>query len=862
VLRQWFAMSCVVTGALASGQADTASNVVQYMHDAVGNIVAIQRVNPAPIALAGFSPAGGPAGTTVTITGTGFSATAAINLVAFNGVAAPVVAASITALTVMVPAGASTGKVAVTVAGNTAASAQDFIVAAAGAPTIASFTPASGGAGTVVLVSGTNFNPVAGATTARLNQSAPPTSAVTTTSLSFAVPSGTGSGKILVATPAGSFASVTDFVVPPAGIAAADVLATTHLTTGGPARTIGLYATNKYGLVLFDGAAGGWMSLHIDNFTITPASSTIAYTVYKPDNTQFASGTLTAANLSIHLPAFPMDGTYSLMLRTGLSQVSLDARAETNRVVPTDGPPLDFARGPGQSTRVLIAGVAGEQKAFMVAGLSTNPANGILDVQLMLPNGSTLRRANAVGLGTTTPLAPFTLTGTYAALLSPPAGTTQSAYKVALLRGTTFAVDGPPADVSIANPGEAARLTFDGAAGDNLGLGISGVALVPAASASTSVAAYKPDGSLLASTVCKADGTSCAANLQSLPVTGSYTVIVQPVSGATGSQRLWLSRDVGGTLVSGAPLAVTLPRPGQNARLAFAGMAGALVALQVRGVATTPAGQGLLVVVNQPNNSLIAYTHLGGAGQTLVVPPLPVTGTYTVVIEPEPAAMAGATATMEVLLDPGRPLEVDGPVQNIAIDVAGGSARLVFPGVAGQNLGLGISDLFLNPGGSATLSIYKPDGSQLGSYMCSASCGATLLNLPSTGTYGVVVRPTAVATGAMNVAVSSDLIGTLTVDGSPLALNSDRPGRNARLAFAGLAGQLLRVTWSGVTPFAGYSLLTVISPAGAELGRGTVLSNGTGAYDIPTLPATGNYTLFIDPPLAATLNATLRVFHR
>jgi len=90
-------------------------------------------------------------------------------------------------------------------------------------------------------------------------------------------------------------------------------------------------------------------------------------------------------------------------------------------------------------------------------------------------------------------------------------------------------------------------------------------------------------------------------------------------------------------------------------------MAGALVALQVRGVATTPAGQGLLVVVNQPNNSLIAYTHLGGAGQTLVVPPLPVTGTYTVVIEPEPAAMAGATATMEVLLDPGRPLEVDGP---------------------------------------------------------------------------------------------------------------------------------------------------------------------------------------------------------
>jgi len=862
VLRQWFAISCFVAGALVSGRADTASNVVQYTYDAVGNVVAIQRLNPAPIALVGLSPTGGPTGTTVTLTGSGFSATAAVNLVSFNGVAALVTAASITTLTVTVPAGASTGKVAVTVGGNTAASAQDFIVAAAGAPTIASFAPASGGAGTVVMVSGSNFNPIAGATTARLNQSAAPASAVTTTSLSFAVPSGTGSGKILVATPAGSVASMTDFVVPPAGIAAADVLATTHLTIDGPARTIGLYATNKYGLVLFDGTAGGWMSVHVDNFTITPSSSTIAYTVYKPDNTQFTSGTLTAANLSIHLPAFPMDGTYSLLLRSGLSQVSLDARAETNRFVPTDGPPLDFVRGSGQSTRVLIAGVAGEQKAFMVAGLSTNPANGILDVQLMLPNGSTFRRANAVGLGTTTALAPFALTGTYTALLLPPAGTTQAAYKVALLRGTAFPVDGPPADVSIANPGEAARLTFNGTAGDNLGLGISGVTLVPAASASTSVAAYKPDGSLLASTICKADGTSCAANLQNLPVTGSYTVIVQPVSGATGSQRLWLSRDVGGTLITGAPLAVTLPRPGHNARLTFAGTAGALFALQVRGVATTPAGQGLLVVVNQPNNSLIAYTHLGGAGQTLVVPPLPVTGTYTVVIEPEPAALAGATATMEVLLDPGRPLEVDGPVENIGIAVAGGSARLVFTGVAGQNLGLGISDLFLNPGGSATLSIYKPDGAQLGSYTCSASCGATLLNLPSTGTYGVVVRPTAASTGAMNVAVSTDLAGTLTADGSPLALNSDRAGRNARLAFAGVAGQLLRVSWSGVTPFAGYSLLTVISPSGAEFGRGTVLSDGTGTYDIPALPASGNYTLFIDPPLAATLNVTVRIFPR
>ena len=314
------------------------------------------------------------------------------NTVSFNTMAAVVTAASPTSLTVTVPAGASTGKVAVTVAGNTIVSAQDFVVTTAGAPTIASFAPQAGAAGTVVSVSGTNFDPAAGATTVKLNQNPAVASSVTPSTLAFAVPAGTGSGKIRVATPGGSGVSTADFIVPPGGIAAADILATTRLAADGPAQGIGLYATNKYGLVLFDGAAGAWMSLHVANFTITPASATIAYTIYKPDNAQLASGTLSGTSLSIHLPPLPMDGTYSLLLRTGLAQVSLDAKIETNRFVPTDAAPLDFARSAGQSTRALIAGVAGEQKAFMVSGLVTTPANSWLDITIALPNGSTFRR--------------------------------------------------------------------------------------------------------------------------------------------------------------------------------------------------------------------------------------------------------------------------------------------------------------------------------------------------------------------------------------------------------------------------------------------------------------------------------------
>jgi len=75
-----------------------------------------------------FSPASGPIGTTVTITGTNFDVTPANNTVAFNGTTAVVTASTTTSITTTVPAGATTGKISVTVGGNTATSITDFTV--------------------------------------------------------------------------------------------------------------------------------------------------------------------------------------------------------------------------------------------------------------------------------------------------------------------------------------------------------------------------------------------------------------------------------------------------------------------------------------------------------------------------------------------------------------------------------------------------------------------------------------------------------------------------------------------------------------------------------------------------------------
>ena len=79
------------------------------------------------------------------------------------------------------------------------------------------------------------------------------------------------------------------------------------------------------------------------------------------------------------MPQLPSAGTYAVLLGTGSAQVSLDARLETNRAIPADGTALAIARTAGQTTRALIAAVAGEQKALTISRFATTPAGSNLE---------------------------------------------------------------------------------------------------------------------------------------------------------------------------------------------------------------------------------------------------------------------------------------------------------------------------------------------------------------------------------------------------------------------------------------------------------------------------------------------------
>ncbi|MFD2718360.1 IPT/TIG domain-containing protein [Hymenobacter monticola] len=158
-----------------------------------------------------LSPAQGRAGTLVTLSGQRFAATAAANTVRFNGVAAPVLSATATTLTVRVPAGASTGPVQVVTGEGAGRSAQAFTVYQA--PTLAPLAPAEGVPGAVVTITGTAFSAVAAQDTVRFNGLLATVQQATATTLRVVVPMSATTGKIQVNTLGGQVQSTQDFVV-------------------------------------------------------------------------------------------------------------------------------------------------------------------------------------------------------------------------------------------------------------------------------------------------------------------------------------------------------------------------------------------------------------------------------------------------------------------------------------------------------------------------------------------------------------------------------------------------------------------------------------------------------------------------
>ncbi len=163
--------------------------------------------NLTPPKITKFTPPSGTPGTTVTITGSHLSGA---TKVAIHGETATISSDSATTIKVLVPVGATTGKIKVTTPDGTATSVAIFTALKAIVPTITKFTPTSGNVGSVVTITGTNLY---GATWVTFDGIKGTVTSDSTTTIKVTVPTGAKTGKIKVTTAGGSVTSSASFTV-------------------------------------------------------------------------------------------------------------------------------------------------------------------------------------------------------------------------------------------------------------------------------------------------------------------------------------------------------------------------------------------------------------------------------------------------------------------------------------------------------------------------------------------------------------------------------------------------------------------------------------------------------------------------
>lgn len=739
------------------GVTDESGTTAAYRYDAVGNITSIARFAPNAPAVIGFSPASGAVGRTVTLAGSGFSPTANQNTVRFNQTVATVLSATSTRLVTSVPAGASTGLISVTGPAGSAASHSPFVVTAVHAPIISGFSPTIGPPGTAITISGQHFDPTVFNNNVTLNGRTAGVSGATAASLVAQVPPQASSGKLALHTPAGMALSTADFFVPPEFYEAADIGFTARLALGQSA-TVAIAVAGKKGMLLFDGVAGQKVSLAATAVTL----GNTAISLIAPDGSTIAAS-LSSNNGGVLEPVLlPVAGTYTIFVnphssRTGSITLALNAIVDVKAAISISGPAVTLATTvAGQNGVLSFGGSAGQRVSMSVTAISSTLSCTLFSIAA--PDGINLRAPGSGCTGTYFfDTALLTQTGNYSVTFNPAA---------ALMGSATFALHEVPPDatavlvpglpavmLTTTVPGQNMRPTLSGAAGQRISVAVTGVS---SAINCPSYAILKPDGSELV-----APGSRCGSSFffdtTTLPVSGTYTIVLNPQTTHSGSASFALhtvSSDAVVTSTLDAP-AVTLgvSTPGQNAMLVFDAVAGQRISVKVTAIASSLSCP-VFSLLKPDGTQLVAPSTRCSAIYFIEPAPMPLTGSYTLVMNPTGSAVGSASASVhEVPPDPVAETTLGAAPVQMTIVAPGQNAEVKVVLAAGQQFTVRLTASTLD---CATTTVRKPDGTvQSSKHLCSTitTLGPQVAGVA--GMYTIRIDPADHRIGKANIAVTT-----------------------------------------------------------------------------------------------------------
>jgi hypothetical protein len=242
-----------------------------------------------------------------------------------------------------------------------------------------------------------------------------------------------------------------------------------------------------------------------------------------------------------------------------------------------------------------------------------------------------------------------------------------------------------------------------------------------------------------------------------LHTTGTYTLLFAPNGSYQGNATLTVydvPPDQTGPIVPGSSQAITIEKPGQNARFTFTGTANDRVcaAMPIPGISS-----GVLRILRPDGTSLKAVGFNSSGASFLDTVALPATGTYTVLVDPATVNTGTASVTLHsVQPDTTGTVSINGSAVAVPLAI-GQNGSLTFTGPQNQTVTVHATGNTFGSG-SVVVKLLSSDGQTVLSQSAILGTAWDLSPVPlptaGTATYTIRIDPTNGATGTLNISVS------------------------------------------------------------------------------------------------------------
>ena len=628
----------------------------------------------------------------------------------------------------------------------------------------------------------------------------------------------------------------------------------------------------------FSGTAGQRVSLKISNVTITSTKVSIL----KPDGTNLVTPfTVLKSGYYMNVKTLPVNGTYKILVDpkldyTGKMTLRLfDVPADPTPAITTAAPVTVTTTAPGQNAKLTFSGLNGHRLAVNLTDSTLNNAKFRIynpDMSLLSP-AATFARA-----GTFIEPKALSADGTYTLQVDPTldavGSVTVQVYDVPLdsITPVTACTSLPcsPTTLPLTSAGQNAKATFSGTANQRVSV-VVGNSLY---ASTVKVSLLKVDGTPLTSPPLTVGGFDGFIEPQTLPVDGTYAILVDPQLADAGQIDVSLFTvpvppNPPPTISPGTPVTATTTVPGENAEYTFLGLSTQRVSLNLSNVTY---GSAKVSILKPDGTQLAPPLFVPNTFGNFVEPiKLPVNGTYRVKVDPQGASTGSTDIGLWVVpADVTGSLMANGPPTHVQITTPGRNAVLTYAGTSGQRITVEVYNVTLGTTEccSAKIKITRPpDGSTLATSQEFGTLGTyvDVKSLTANGTYKIWIDPVDESVGDLDVLLRTVPVdaaatsGALTSGGTAANVTTTAPGQGAKVSFNATAGQ--RFAWKLVSFGGGFCDIkaSLYNPSGVKITGPTCAPNDSW-FDTRVLPVAGTYKIVLDPQGALFGTASLTLY--